>query len=68
MEDLPVNALRLKRYKKTSHRRRQAVLAGSVELAGIEPASKHILQKLSTCLFPYCLSAYNRKRTNQLYT
>ena len=24
-----------------------------VEVAGIEPASKHILQKLSTCLFPY---------------
>lgn len=32
-----------------------------VELAGFEPASKHILQKLSTCLFHYCLSAINRK-------
>ena len=28
-----------------------------VELAGIEPASKHIPQKLSTCLFHYYLSA-----------
>ena len=25
-----------------------------VELAGVEPASKHILQKLSTCLFLHC--------------
>ena len=25
-----------------------------VESAGIEPASKHILRKLSTCLFMYC--------------
>ena len=32
-----------------------------VEVAGIEPASKHIRQKLSTCLFHYYLSAMNRK-------
>jgi len=32
-----------------------------VELRGIEPLSKHIRQKLSTCLFHYCLSAMNRK-------
>jgi hypothetical protein len=36
-------------------------LSPRVELAGIEPASKHIRQKLSTCLFHYCLSAMNRK-------
>lgn len=32
-----------------------------VELRGIEPLSKHIPQKLSTCLFHYCLSAMSRK-------
>jgi len=36
-------------------------LSPLVELAGIEPASKHIRQKLSTCLFHYYLSAMNRK-------
>ena len=33
----------------------------NVELRGIEPLSKHIPQKLSTCLFHYCLSATDRK-------
>lgn len=47
-----------------------AKIAGSsyslgVEVRGIEPLSKHNIQKLSTCLFPYYLSAMNRKRTNQ---
>ena len=32
-----------------------------VEVAGIEPASKHIRRKLSTCLFHYYLSAMNRE-------
>lgn len=41
---------------------------GQVELRGFEPLSKHIPQKLSTCLFPYCLSALHRKRTNQCNT
>ena len=36
-------------------------LSPRVELAGFEPASKHIRQKLSTCLFHYYLSAMNRK-------
>jgi len=36
-----------------------------VEVTGIEPVSKHIPQKLSTCLFPYCLSGWDRKGTNQ---
>ena len=39
-----------------------------VELRGVEPLSKHILQKLSTCLFSYCLSAMYRKETNQYIT
>jgi hypothetical protein len=39
-----------------------------VEVRGIEPLSKHIRRKLSTCLFPYCLSAIHRKRTNQCIT
>ena len=33
----------------------------------IEPLSKHILQKLSTCLFRHCLSGNNRRRTNRLF-
>lgn len=37
-----------------------------VEATGVEPVSKHILQKLSTCLFLYCLSAMIRERTNQI--
>jgi site-specific DNA recombinase len=41
--------------------------AALVELAGVEPASKHILHKLSTCLFVHCLSGYNRGTTNQSY-
>jgi len=36
-----------------------------VEVRGIEPLSKHIRRKLSTCLFHYYLSAMNRKWTNQ---
>jgi hypothetical protein len=38
-----------------------------VELQGIEPWSKHIRRKLSTCLFSYYLSGYSRNLTNQLY-
>jgi len=41
------------------------IIRMEVEATGIEPVSKHILQKLSTCLFPYYLSALNRKGTNQ---
>jgi len=36
-----------------------------VEPGRVELPSKHIRRKLSTCLFPYCLSALHRKRTNQ---
>jgi len=36
-------------------------LSPQVELRGVEPLSKHIRQKLSTCLFHYCLSAMNRE-------
>jgi len=39
-----------------------------VEVRGIEPLSKHILQKLSTCLFDYYLSEENRKSTNQFFS
>lgn len=38
-----------------------------VELPGVEPGSKHIRHKLSTCLFSYCLSGYSRNLTNQPY-
>jgi hypothetical protein len=38
-----------------------SALSPWVELRGIEPLSKHIRQKLSTCLFHYCLSVMNRK-------
>jgi len=39
--------------------------AFSVEVRRIELLSKHILQKLSTCLFDYWLSGNGRKTTNQ---
>jgi len=38
-----------------------------VELRGIEPLSKHILQKLSTCLLPDWLSAWYRTGTNRYH-
>ena len=41
-------------------------LSRQVEVTGFEPVSKHDIQKLSTCLFLYCLSGNNRNRTNQL--
>jgi hypothetical protein len=43
-------------------------MAAKVESTGLEPVSKHICHKLSTCLFHYCLSATGRKRTNQPVT
>lgn len=36
-----------------------------VELRGVEPLSKHIRQKLSTCLSNYCLSGTGRELANQ---
>jgi len=36
-----------------------------VELQGVEPWSKHIPHKLSTCLFRHYLSGLRRRRTNQ---
>ena len=36
-----------------------------VEVRRFELLSKHILQKLSTCLFVYWLSGENRKTTNR---
>lgn len=39
-----------------------------VELGGVEPPSKHIRRKLSTCLFSYYLSVLHRKKTNQCNT
>jgi hypothetical protein len=38
-----------------------------VEVTGIEPVSKHDIQKLSTCLFPNCLSGNCRNGTNQQF-
>lgn len=54
--------------KKRGQNTISAFLSSQVELRGIEPLSKHIPQKLSTCLFPYYLSALHRKRTNQCNT
>ncbi len=42
--------------------------SGEVEATGFEPVSKHILQKLSTCLFPYCLSEKCRNETHQHFS
>ena len=36
-----------------------------VEVTGVEPVSKHDIQKLSTCLFPNYLSGDGRNGTNQ---
>ena len=41
--------------------------AERVEVTGFEPVSKHDIQKLSTCLFPYCLSGNGRNGTNQSF-
>ena len=38
-----------------------------VEPAGVEPASKHMPDKLSTCLFRYWISGISRNRTNLLF-
>lgn len=35
------------------------MLMALVEATGLEPVSKHILQKLSTCLFHFVLSEVN---------
>ena len=43
------------------------LIALLVEVTGIEPVSKHDVQKLSTCLFQNYLSGNNRNRTNQLF-
>jgi hypothetical protein len=40
---------------------------GFVEATGIEPVSKHIPQKLSTCLFCFGLSGTNWKQTTDLF-
>ena len=37
-----------------------------VEPAGVEPASKHMPDKLSTCLFLHWISGSSRSRTNLL--
>lgn len=42
-------------------------LSRQVELQGIEPWSKHIRRKLSTCLFVHYLSGNSRSTTNQLF-
>jgi len=36
-----------------------------VEVRGIEPLSKHIPRKLSTCLYRHWLSGENRNRSHQ---
>lgn len=38
-----------------------------VEPAGVEPASKHMPDKLSTCLFLHWFSGNSRNRTNLLF-
>ena len=50
---------------KTGQKENISLLSGLVESAGFEPASKHIPDKLSTCLFLYCISGSCRNRTNQ---
>jgi len=52
-------------HKKTGQPFKSLRLSGNVEVTGIEPVSKHIRRKLSTCLFSYCFSKEDRKETNQ---
>lgn len=47
----------------TAQNRSNFGLSAQVEVTGFEPVSKHILQKLSTCLFCFELSETNWKQT-----
>jgi len=51
--------------KKTGQPFKNLELSRQVEVTGVEPVSKHDIQKLSTCLFPHCLSGNCRNGTNQ---
>ena len=42
-------------------------LSSKVEPTGLEPVSKHIRRKLSTCLFLHCFSKKYRSKTNQYF-
>ncbi len=53
--------------KKTGQPFENLELPGVVEVTGVEPVSKHDIQKLSTCLFLHCLSGNGRGRTNQSF-
>ncbi len=63
---LPITAIDkgLSRNKK-GQLLKKVELSGQVEVTGFEPVSKHDIQKLSTCLFSYCLSGKCRNETNQ---
>ena len=39
----------------------------SVEATGVEPVSKHIRRKLSTCLFYFVMSGSNWKQTTDYF-
>ena len=58
-------------YHPTTNKKTMPAIAkamtGIVEVRGVEPLSKHILQKSSTCLLTYYLSGENRKITNQFF-
>ncbi len=60
--ELNVNLKLLKCKSRTLYERGAAA---NVEATGIEPVSKHIRRKLSTCLFPHCLSGRCRNETHQ---
>jgi len=62
-----VELARFLKEKKSGRNNLKIVSPALVEVTGIEPVSKHDIQKLSTCLFLYCLSGNNRNRTNQLF-
>ena len=51
--------------KKSGTTPKDLACAALVEPTGVEPVSKHDIQKLSTCLFPDCLSEDDRTETNQ---
>lgn len=58
---------RVEGKKKSGKGKQNLLFPALVEVTGIEPVSKHDIQKLSTCLFPYCLLGNNRNGTNQLF-
>lgn len=65
---LPVNNFEYSQKQKAATRKLFPMLPlFFVEPTGLEPVSKHIRRKLSTCLFTHYLSGKCRSATNQYF-